>query len=292
MNTSSKQPQEASDVVSVDYFLYSCFEYEKTFKSRPKKTNENRWPLACSNDKESNPEVTNHTIEELIDLLCKWYQKSYPQLADETLDLDNLADVVPAFMLLMRDMDIIVKAKTNEYLPSYEPESQSSIWVAVSKAIQDSFKLSDMYLKYLHWSNAAQPQSLEEDLGARPPVGRFAPGFRRSPNFQSDRTKGKNDRDKARPRKKSQYGKDKPKGPRQPDSKRNAELERETLKAVLKSVQKLNENDDLNEIALPPANSFYRRLQHKQIENEGLFSKSAGEGAERHVVILRTKSEN
>ena len=62
------------------------------------------------------------------------------------------------------------------------------------------------------------------------------------------------------------------------------------LKAdVNNAVKKLKENNDLSEIKLKPANSFYRRLQHKHAISQGFESISSGEGNDRSVVVMRAK---
>jgi hypothetical protein len=222
-----------------------------------------------------------------------------PQLVDpEPINLESLTAVIAAFMLLIQDIDAVVKAKTGDYLPTLDKDTKDEIWSEVEKAIRAHFKNhSNMFMKYLHWSHAAQPPEINIEIGSRPPVGRFAPGFRGQSGGRKggggDRNRGPRN-DQRRNQKNDNRGEGR--GSRQqnsrnskPDTKKNHQLERETLKAVLIAVQKLNEDKSLTEYSLPPANSFYRRLQHKQIKEEGLFSKSDGTGNDRRVVILRSK---
>ena len=52
-------------------------------------------------------------------------------------------------------------------------------------------------------------------------------------------------------------------------------------------MSKLKRDKKLTEVELPPMNSFYRRVQHKHIVDNGFDTQSIGEGADRKVVIKR-----
>ena len=299
MKASSKDPLQAPQAVSLDYFLFSCFEYENTVRANP--TNDDlRWPTALACGSGEVPEsVQSGALAPLLKELCAWHVEKTPQLKEESqIDLSNLADIVPAFMSFVWDAGLVVKAKTQEGLPIYD--AQDGTWVEMDGVVKECFPaFSKMFLRYLHWSYAAEPEKLVDEAGSRPPVGRFAPSFRSSLS-SSSRSRGpapSRERD-GKPRSKDRGPRNnrdhrdrdaRPPRGRQAGNKRNQELEKETLRAVLLAVQKINENSEVSEYPLPAANSFYRRLQHKQIADEGLFSKSDGEGADRHVVILREK---
>ena len=285
----SQQRNHSTDKVTIDYFLYSCFEYENLVRHRPIPP-DLRWKL----NKES-IELGDSTLTQLLDEIIQWYLEKFPILKEsQDLDMENLGEVVPAFILLTQDMDTMINFKTGDYLPAYEQgeAEQEPIWSDINEAFTKNFpKLENMFLRYLHWSHASQPQEVDIPAGSRPPVGRYAPNFRRMSS--SGNTNKGGPRDKRNNRNDQRKGASKKQNKRpysNQNKKSDAKLEKESLKQVLLAVQKLNQNSDLHEYRLPPANSFYRRLQHQQIKDEGLFSKSVGEGNERAVVVLKESS--
>jgi hypothetical protein len=307
---------QRSEKITLDYFLYSCFEHENTSRSWPIHV-DSRWPdaVACSKHQPSET-IGSHDFAGLCRTMITWYQTKYPALASsEPLNMENLADIVPPFMSLIQDLDIVVKTKTDDYLPTYEAGAADPIWQTVNAIFTEHLPTyAPLFLRYLHWSHAPQPEEIEFEPGSRPPVGRFAPGFRRpSPGAEGGRgpshRPGLASRPQGNQRRDSQRGgrsgnsQDRPSQPQKsaarpkntttasdgrqdagPDKKR---LERESLREVLVAIQKLNEDLGLSEYRLRPANSFYRRLQHQQVKEEGLHSMSAGEGNDRAVVVLR-----
>lgn len=56
---------------------------------------------------------------------------------------------------------------------------------------------------------------------------------------------------------------------------------------VQEAVDQLKANGNLDQVQLPPTNSYFRRLQHKQIKEHGFESASTGEGNGRAVVLKR-----
>jgi len=68
---------------------------------------------------------------------------------------------------------------------------------------------------------------------------------------------------------------------------RSAELERTAMDDVEQALQQLRGNPDVQQVRLKPANSYYRRLQHKQAVDEGFSSESVGDGADRSVMVVR-----
>lgn len=302
------------EIVSLDYFLYTCFEHENTTRIRPHSV-DIRWPIGFACSKQEIPdEVTSLDLPELLKQACQWYLAKLPELnSSDPINLENLADIVPVFLLLNKDIDTVVKAKTDDYLPSYEPDVEDPVWTAVNAAFNENFpNMAKMYLRFLHWSHAAQPQEIDMEPGNRPPVGKYAPrrsggnmrndrGGNRNGNQRNDRgdrggnraqgnskqhggnrNQNKNSNNNGNNRNRNNRG-----GKGRPDKKHDVQLERESLKEVLIAVQKLNADTNIGEYRLPPANSYYRRLQHKQVEAEGLYSFSDGEGNDRAVVVVR-----
>lgn len=284
--------------VNLDYFLYSCFEHEQASRSWPMNPDW-RWPVVVDIQNQNPPPVLNEkSLEDLILDMLNWYADKYPTI-DLKIDHETLGDIIPVFMNLTQDLDTLVKAKTSDYLPAFEQDQKEEVWEIVDRCFSSKLpQHASMFLRYLHWSHATQPPEINFDPGSRPPVGRFAPNFHSRPPQRDARPPRQERRPKPSsrppreqnskrgPRKGPPRGAHKQGGgePRKPDKK----LERESLKEVLLAVQTLNKNPDLEEYRLAPTNSFYRRLQHKQVKQEGLFSTSAGEGHDRSVVVLRS----
>lgn len=70
-------------------------------------------------------------------------------------------------------------------------------------------------------------------------------------------------------------------------AERTQRLEGEALKEVAAAIRSLKENPDQKEYPLRAANSFYRRIQHQTVVQNGYHSRSAGEGNDRKVIVTR-----
>ena len=112
--------------VSLDFFLYSCLEEEKTCDALPEKMadklTEKRWPPLVpyireevfdeNDERVSTKEVADATVEELIKTICQWYRETYPQLAwDTPLDYLVHSELIEEFVLLTKDIKAAFKAK-------------------------------------------------------------------------------------------------------------------------------------------------------------------------------------
>ena len=113
--------------------------------------------------------------------------------------------------------------------------------------------------------------------GERPPVGIFTPRIRTPrDNHKNERGRGKKgDRN------------ERSKGPRRNERFDSSSLKKKALKNADIGMSKLKRDKKLNEVELAPMNSFYRRMQHKHIVDNGFDTLSVGEGADRKVIIKR-----
>jgi len=150
------------------------------------------------------------------------------------------------------------------------------------------------------------------EIGARPPVGRFAPPFNRNRSSSSPSSNGPNNRKngsanssaKSNDNRPPRNNRDKNKfNGRKDGPKRNgrndfkgkprinkevdAELEAKALSECNEAMAHLNSNPGEEQYVLKPQNSFYRRLQHQHVVSQGFLSESTGEGKERAVAVLR-----
>ena len=131
--------------VSLDFFLYTCLEEEKTCDALrgdfAHQLTLKRWtPLIPYIEEEvfderdervSTEEIADHTPEDLIKTLCRWYAETYPQLAaSETLDYFVHMELVQEFILFTKDLKAMLSAKKvrlNDKLPGEEKEAQPQL---------------------------------------------------------------------------------------------------------------------------------------------------------------------
>ena len=312
IKTNPQEDFNSDQPVGIDYFLYSCFEFESTCKALPRTiVGDDRWPVMLGLLEGERGEFDDLTISELAEKMADWYAEKFPYLtAANPVNFRTLAEVVPATVMMAKDLDMIIKEKTGSSIPTFKTANKSDVWQLIEKTLEKKLtKHAYFFSRYLKWVHAQEEENTIE-IGNRPPVGRFAPsrgrstpqgrGGGRSGNSKSygnrqhfgNSSQGgnqKNNRNEKRGRSEFRHKKDSQDDKFHRDRKRDARLEQESIKQVIRAVQILNQQPDLGEYRLPPANSYYRRLQHKQVKEEGLFSSSAGEGQERAVVITRAK---
>jgi len=163
--------------VPLDYFLYSCLEFEKMLHSQGADAPKYRWPnLSGVNLEGPAPaEFVDEPIDALIEDLVAWYIANNPELkAGRALDLEVLQTAVPAIVMMSRDINSIVKLKTGSSLPPYD-SAVGGVWSTIDRTLQRAFpRHHTMFNRYLQWTHTADKPA-EVDLSNRPPVGRFAP---------------------------------------------------------------------------------------------------------------------
>lgn len=307
--------------LGMDYFLYSCFEFEKMRRqSNPpaegeqatevapvSQSFEGRWPpIAGATLKSLPPDIEQTSLETLITRMLVWYGSQYPALCDEdALDSEKFYDVVEPFLNMTLDLSDIIFLKTGSSLPPSDSQDEKAkqIWEQIRSGISDTFMGYHAYfVKFLDWTFAEAPQDPVE-IGSRPPVGRFAPHFRpqRSPSggggqFQGHRQGGGQDRGQHRQH--GQHG-GQDRGPRvlknggqkpAPQKPMDEEQEKVALKAVDEAIERLKSENETEEVFLTPMNSFYRRLQHQYAVSLGFESASVGDGQTRGVKISRPRA--
>ena len=188
-----------------------------------------------------------------------WYAKQIEELNADTENVEYKEKLATITVLLIDDISIDKK----------EALDLIAAKVSSTPIVADSIKwILKPYNPY-YW-----PQ------GERPPVGIFTPRIRTPrDNNRNDRGRGKkNDRNDRS---------DRPKGPRKNERFDSSNLNKKALKSADIAMSKLKRDKKLNEIELDPMNSFYRRVQHKHIVDNGFDTYSVGDGADRKVVIKR-----
>lgn len=117
--------------------------------------------------------------------------------------------------------------------------------------------------------------------GDRPGGGGDRPrgggGDRPFPRNDKDRSEGRGPR---RPMDQAPRGGSKERG-------HNPAEEAAAMDNVREAVSRMQANPELEFVLLNPTNSFFRRMQHKEVGDAGLYSKSVGEGKERALKLIR-----
>ncbi len=281
--------------VSQDYFLYSCFEFEKTCKAIPHKLDSvKRWPLGRS--LQENLEATDigdsHWANQLSSML-HWYKENYPKMLEVVVINDeNLVEVIEPLVYISMDIRLLGQKILGGPLPSFNKvEEASEPWPTIFSGLEKVFPALAPYFKqYMWWSY--QEEVVPDEEEERPPTGRYAPppprrsappsrGAAPSRPERDDRPRrDKRDAKERRPQRERDRGQGQ-------GARRDVTLTSQQLEEIKSAVEKLRQDSSLDEVNLVPANSFHRHLQHSQIKEEGFFSRSEGQDKERFVVVTR-----
>lgn len=305
-------------IANVDFFLYSCLESESTLAARSKEYQlEKRFPLVSGFQRgEALPEnIKDLKLDDILSQTFLWHKNTSPDITDaDPVYLRDLHIFSPNIVCLIKDIQSAIEASTSQRIPlipnKYKEEELDEVWKLLFGLIEEHCgAIKKDYIKaYLVWSYSKWSDERVE-VGDRPPVGKFMPytpfnkrhgnkgpgGPRSGPGDRNHRGGGAPDKRKSKdfggnssypPKNRDNRGPSRSNNDRPNKSSNNNAEEAESLKAVQESIQKLKK-DNLSELVLPPANSYFRRLQHKQIKQEGFNSESVGEGSERAVVIKK-----
>lgn len=287
--------------VSQDYFLFSCFEFEKTCKAIPHKLDSNRrWPLGRSLQENFDAtDLESQDWAQQMDALLKWYQESYPKITEvSTITDENFVEVLDPLVYISLDIRLLAQKILGEALPSFnKAELAPEPWPAIFNSIEKAVPGLARYFKlYMWWSY--QEEVIPDEEEERPPTGRHGLPPRRSASpsrgapSRSDRDE-KPRRDRDRDNKRDRKDRGPQRGHRERDQRpnggprRDVSLTPQQLDEIKMAVDQLRQDSDLFEVNLAPANSFHRHLQHSQIKDEGFFSRSEGQDKERFVVVTR-----
>jgi hypothetical protein len=195
------------------------------------------------------------------------------------------------FVRFCRDMRRILSASYGDSFPAYD--AQIEPWKTVASKIKSLMPGgAALFLRYLNWSFGDYVEEVDEP-GSRPPVGKHAPHFpRRAPAGRGGSAGGPPREREGRP------NRDRPNGSAGGPPKRGRDADRgggrptkdlaaAVTRDVLSACKQLRADKSVDTIKLAPQNSFYRRVQHSCVSEEGFYSFSDGEGALRSVVVTR-----
>ena len=303
--------------LKIDYFLYSCFEFEQTCKAFPAKAlSDQRWPeVAQLLEADENTDLTSKDrLIQQLDSSLGWYAQQFPELASENhIEYENIGAIASATVFFSLDLKVLA-ARQADALESLRTDT-NPIWSEIEDIVNaHAGNYSQFMMAFLRWSFVKTEEKYWE-AGDRPPVGRYTPGARRSnrpytgalrgpsrggpPGRSFDRDRGprrdsgdKGGRSTGRDRgERGDKGRSRPPhDPKGPGS--NADQEQTAIETVKIAIEKLRADTNLSEVRLDPSNSFFRRLQHKKAVADGYHSYSTGEGNGRSVVVTREKPAN
>ena len=160
----------ATKEVVLDYFLYSCFEYEK---AKGENAFLPRYP--------QRPAAGTDWDESLRNML-QYYKGAYSALGKATLmNHELMEDLLPAFVTMAKDFREIVQAATGEPVPPFKSNAgavQVPFWAKAHAMIVSEFPDHGKFLlRYLEWTHGFFEEEKYEP-GSRPPVGKYAPSYR------------------------------------------------------------------------------------------------------------------
>jgi hypothetical protein len=179
VNRKQRILESRGQTVPIDLFLYSCLEQERLLRA---KGEENlyviRWPLLGSGaEPQPSPELEGMQLQGLMTRLIVWYRDTYPALTvTGAIDHELLHEVVEPLVSMNLDLARLYRLKTSEELPAFDKSvGNNRFWDDLESDVRTHFpQHGAMFLRYIHWSHAAEPVQ-DFEIGDVPPVGRNAP---------------------------------------------------------------------------------------------------------------------
>lgn len=247
------------------------------------------------------------TLGQPLNEILKHHWNAIPQYQRrEKVNLENIAWFAHSIATLFADIEHLLKSVLGHGLPQKNAES-TELWALITTSVQNVFhEYAELFNAYADWKFNPPIEKKETiDWNVRPPCGllyktefkalfdeirnaRFGNKFskpqgRRSTDPKAQAAKPLSTdhppyQDKRRER-------DKPE--RKHLQIDQTALLQPALEECKKAIETLKNNDNIHEISLSPQNSFVRRHQHTTITDAGFDTDSRGEGAYRHVCIIR-----
>jgi hypothetical protein len=256
------QPNIKSHPLSVDAFLFNCMETQKA-KHLEGSQSSIEWPtLQDLNPEELKEEFGSQKIEEIFSDLASWYVANFPVLNDSTHWQSHMSsEICTALLCLFNDLQRVYKIKFDSELPPYNLDNK--IWAGIESIIDKLFAEKKTYFdRFIHW--------------------RFGGTDAEKPKYGNERKpRNNNGRDRDSRRKEQSRNS-------RPPLSEEEKLER-AMSDCKRAIDQLKSRPEEPCIVLRPKNSYYRRLQHNYIVEQGFYSESKGEGRDRAVVIYRDK---
>lgn len=278
-----------NDSINIDYFLYACWEQEKTRKGLEDTDN----PYFSDFMKQTTS-YDDADYEKGIDSIIKSYKSEYPVLSESgQVTISTVIEFIPGFIGILFEVFELGKKKFLAEIPPLrngESDSKDNFWQPIDKKLAEHFpNHQEIMLKYLSWAySKAEKEVL--DLTSVPPSGEYTRKHLRAKDKAEYQKRNKSRDDRKKSSVKRDFDKNKKRGPRKDDKGSDKEREKEVIQEANDAMKKLkSDNGTDGHIVLKPQNSFLRRIQHKHIgDTAGFKSESVGEGKDRAIKVIRS----
>lgn len=285
--------------ISRDYFIYHAFHYEFCINT------ENSKKFVVTTPWLEQQELHEGNFEAALRTMSDWYAERYSVFTDtQVLTFARFYHFLPVLIAYVHEARTLWEKFSGVSPPVYDVEKP--FWRELLRAVQDKCKHQHLIIPWLQWrySERVVPSIAVENLPPNP--------------FVERRSFGRRDRRDGGERKRRESGARRPAGGREAAGRagragasRGQGKPRErgrgfpraggreergarvvtTLTAAMTSeikqaVAMMQDDDAHPGVTLKPANSYYRRLQHKMVANLGFTSISVGEEREQRAVKI------
>lgn len=262
--------------INIDTLLYECLQYHIVVDYKSSIHQKVIFYLLKS-DVQHN--IKNINLADLVDKLIFWYQNQFDCHTDASvLTSDNLNKFVKFLVHIKKDLEYIYELKEKESITKTDDMAIKDFIDLISQRLQKIFPLNFLYcIEFFKWVWNKKIAVLESYHHSVPPVGKFAKEiqsslYKNTVNNKAGHTVFNHNFNIA--------------NVDQIDNSAFQHLQ-DALSACYEAFIYLENNPQINEVILKPQNSYYRRLQHTTILENGYLSESRGEGSTRSVVVLR-----
>ncbi len=167
----------AGQEIGMDYFLFTCFEEEKTIAGlvgrHLKLNNKKRYPLLATDRRGE----LNEGLSQAREALLSWYGERYPFLGGTAvLDYSIHGEMLAPFVLMLLDIRELNRLKEQPLPMRLAAESDlenDPAWAEVLAQLHSHFSAYYRFMiAYIAWLTKA-PSTSPLDLTSVPPVGRY-----------------------------------------------------------------------------------------------------------------------
>ena len=261
--------------VARDYFIHYVMQHEVCLEVENKK----RFVLVPSwLARNEYTDCYRQSLQKMTD----WYWKNFSVLAeDRILTFDSLYLYVPIFLAYLEEVRRLwQELSAGKELPAYREDGE--FWGELVAMLKQHSKHQHLILPYLQWryGDRTIKSFPQHNLPPNPFTEERVSFFnKRRDNYRAT--------DRPTDRRQQPFAR----GDNREDKRRRPVKQRDGLtdemNAEIKSAIALLRGDD-KQVTLKPANSYYRRLQHKVIAELGFNSRSVNkDNNERAVRIVR-----
>lgn len=262
--------------ISRDYFLYNALQYESCLGVE----NSKKFVVTSSWIQRQN-KIADFATD--LPRMTAWYRQNFPVLkANDPLTFANFYFYLPVIIDYIAEARRLWELTHDKPPPVYD--DKDSFWAGLLTLLQTEISYGHLVIPYLHWRYG-------EKKAVSIPADQIPPNpFAERRSF-SDR-RGSGDRKERRSRKEFSERKGRVNRhdiPAHQDVRVTTNLTVEMTNEIQEAVTLMKKNDGHPGVILKPANSYYRRLQHKMVSNMGFTSVSVGTSREnRSVKIVRS----